>query len=142
MLQLAPLLALQVAPAASVAPAAARPNFLFILMDDWGIGDVGAYQVGHRLTPTSSAKTPAIDRFAREEAVMFTRGFSAHPVCSPSRTAWMTGRFPRFPAEVGIHSALPCSGCKGADGGGGISSARVRGRRSCRGRKQRESATP
>jgi len=95
---------------AVASPAPSRPNFLFVLLDDWGIGDVGVYQVGSR--HTSAATTPALDRFAKQ-AVVFTRGFSAHPVCSPSRTAWMTGR---FPGEVGIHSALPCSGCKAANG--------------------------
>ena len=84
-----------------------RPNFLFVLMDDMGIGDFGVYQSwNHR---TSDSKTPEIDRFASEHATLFTHGYSAHPVCSPSRTAWMTGR---FPAEVGIHSALPCAGCE------------------------------
>lgn len=88
-----------------------RPNFLFILLDDWGIGDVSIYEAGHR--GTSHSRTPNIDRFARETATVFTRGYSTHPVCSPSRTGWMTGR---FPGEVGIHSALACSGCKDAHG--------------------------
>lgn len=94
----------------ATAASTVRPNFLFILLDDWGIGDVSIYQAGRR--GTSHSRTPNIDRFARQTATVFTRGYSTHPVCSPSRTGWMTGR---FPGEVGIHSALACSGCKDAN---------------------------
>lgn len=82
-----------------------RPNFLFILTDDWGIGDVNAY--GN--TATTHVKTPNLNGLVAD-GVLFTNGYSASPVCSPSRTAWMTGR---FPAEAGIHSALGagCAGC-------------------------------
>eukprot|EP00037_Helgoeca_nana_P015611 m.146284 g.146284 ORF g.146284 m.146284 type:complete len:177 (-) comp23098_c0_seq2:153-683(-) len=82
-----------------------KPNFLHILLDDWGIGDVNAY--GNR--DTTKVQTPSIDALAAE-GVLFTQGYSASPVCSPSRTAWMTSR---FPAEAGIHSALGggCGGC-------------------------------
>ena len=94
---------------ASLQPAmlAARPNVLHILMDDWGIGDVNAY--GN--IATTHVTTPHIDSLARD-GVLFTNGYSASPVCSPSRAGWMTGR---FPAEAGIHSALSysggCGGC-------------------------------
>ena len=84
-------------------PTSSPPNVLFILLDDWGIGDVNVYG-NHRST---RVQTPNIDQLA-SESVVFTNGYSASPVCSPSRAAWMTGR---FPAEVGIHSALPCTHC-------------------------------
>lgn len=51
---------------------------------DWGIGDVNAY--GNHLT--TRVATPNIDALAAD-GVLFTNGYSASPVCSPSRTAWM-----------------------------------------------------
>ena len=85
------------------ASAGSPPNVLFILMDDWGFGDVNVY--GN--TASTEVKTPNIDSLAAQ-SVVFTNGYSASSVCSPSRAAWMTGR---FPAELGIHSALPCEDC-------------------------------
>tara|TARA_R110002072_G_scaffold302615_1_gene486837 strand:- start:118597 stop:120036 length:1440 start_codon:yes stop_codon:yes gene_type:complete len=65
---------------------AARPNILFIFTDDWGWGDLGCH--GHPYV-----KTPNIDRLAKE-GTDFTRFTVASGVCSPSRTAVMTGHFP------------------------------------------------
>ena len=72
--------------ATSVAHAAVRPNILFIFADDWGWGDLSCH--GHPYV-----KTPHIDRLATE-GTDFSRFVVASPVCSPSRTAVMTGRFP------------------------------------------------
>ena len=63
-----------------------RPNILFIFADDWGWGDLGCH--GH-----PNVKTPNIDRLARE-GTDFHRFTVASGVCSPSRTAVMTGHFP------------------------------------------------
>ncbi|WP_390896901.1 sulfatase family protein [Rubinisphaera margarita] len=63
-----------------------RPNILFIFTDDWGWGDLGCH--GHPYL-----KTPNIDRLA-EEGTDFHRFTVASGVCSPSRTAVMTGHFP------------------------------------------------
>ena len=63
-----------------------RPNIVFIFADDWGWGDLGCH--GH-----SYLKTPNIDRLA-EEGTDFHRFTVASGVCSPSRTAVMTGHFP------------------------------------------------
>ena len=63
-----------------------RPNILFIFADDWGWGDLGCH--GHPYV-----KTPNIDRLARE-GTDFHRFTVASGVCSPSRTAVMTGHFP------------------------------------------------
>ncbi len=63
-----------------------RPNILFIFADDWGWGDLGCH--GHPYL-----KTPNIDRLARE-GTDFHRFTVASGVCSPSRTAVMTGQFP------------------------------------------------
>ena len=64
---------------------AAQPNIVFILADDLGYGDLGCY--GH-----PSAKTPVIDRLARE-GVRFTQHYANGPECSPTRTAFLTGRY-------------------------------------------------
>ncbi len=64
----------------------APPNILFIFADDWGWGDLGCH--GHPYV-----KTPNIDRLAKE-GTDFHRFTVASGVCSPSRTAVMTGHFP------------------------------------------------
>lgn len=64
---------------------AARPNFLFILTDDHGYGDVSAYG-------PSDVRTPNIDRIAAE-GMLFTTMRSNCTVCSPSRAALLTGRY-------------------------------------------------
>lgn len=68
------------------AEAAKRPNIVFIFADDWGWGDLGCH--GHPYV-----KTPNIDRLAKE-GTDFHRFTVANGVCSPSRTAVMTGHFP------------------------------------------------
>lgn len=63
-----------------------KPNILFIFGDDWGWGDLSCH--GHPYV-----KTPNIDRLAAE-GTDFYRFTVASGVCSPSRTAVMTGHFP------------------------------------------------
>ncbi len=71
---------------APLAAAPARlPNIVFIYCDDLGYGDLGCYG--------SKIRTPNIDRMA-SEGVRFTQFYSANPVCSPSRAALLTGRYP------------------------------------------------
>ena len=72
-----------------------KPNFIFILLDDQGWGDAGAF--GHPYM-----KTPNIDRLVREGS-RFAQFYVDNPVCSPSRTAFMTGQ---FPARQRIHQHL------------------------------------
>ena len=67
--------------------AADKPNIVFILADDMGYGDLGCY--GH-----PRAKTPVIDRLAKE-GVRFTQHYSNGTECSPTRTAFLTGRYPQ-----------------------------------------------
>ncbi|MDZ4686202.1 MAG: sulfatase-like hydrolase/transferase [Planctomycetaceae bacterium] len=75
--------------------APARPNVVFILADDWGWGDLGCH--GNKLV-----NTPNLDRLARE-GTDFHQFNVGSPVCSPSRVAFMTGR---FPARFGVHEAI------------------------------------
>lgn len=63
-----------------------QPNILFIFADDWGWGDLSAH--GHPYV-----KTPNIDRLVAE-GTDFHRFTVASGVCSPSRTAVLTGQFP------------------------------------------------
>ncbi|KAM6141185.1 arylsulfatase L isoform 2-T2 [Erethizon dorsatum] len=63
-----------------------RPNFLLLMADDLGIGDVGCYGNG-------TIRTPNIDRLA-EEGVKLTQHIAAASVCTPSRAAFLTGRYP------------------------------------------------
>jgi arylsulfatase A-like enzyme len=65
----------------------ARPNVVLILLDDLGYGDLGCF--GAR-----DVRTPHIDRLARE-GVRLTDGYAAGPVCTPTRAALMTGRYPQ-----------------------------------------------
>lgn len=81
-----PALALVGLLAAGPSVHAEQPNILFIFADDWGWGDLSCH--GHPYV-----KTPNIDRLARE-GTDFTRFTVASGVCSPSRTAVMTGHFP------------------------------------------------
>ena len=61
-----------------------RPNVVFVLCDDLGIGDIGAY--GQR-----KLETPHIDSIA-ENGLKFTAHYSGSTVCAPSRCSLMTGR--------------------------------------------------
>lgn len=63
-----------------------QPNVIIFLTDDQGWGDVGCY--GH-----PRIKTPNFDRFAKE-GLRLTQCYSACSVCSPSRSAILTGRTP------------------------------------------------
>lgn len=68
------------------------PNIIFILTDDQGWGD--AHFAGHPYL-----KTPNLDRLAKE-GTWFEQFYTAATVCSPSRAAFMTGR---YPAHFHIH---------------------------------------
>jgi len=63
-----------------------KPNFVFILADDLGIGQVGCYG-------TNYYQTPNIDKLA-EQGMRFTNAYAACPVCSPTRASIMTGKYP------------------------------------------------
>lgn len=60
------------------------PNVIIMICDDLGSGDLHCYG--------SSLKTPNLDRMA-DEGVRFTHFDTAHPICSASRAALLTGRY-------------------------------------------------
>ncbi|MCB1229932.1 MAG: sulfatase-like hydrolase/transferase [Verrucomicrobiae bacterium] len=64
-----------------------KPNILFLFADDLGIGDLGCYQAG------SKVPTPNLDRLA-SEGLRFTEAYCPVSVCSPTRYAFLTGRYP------------------------------------------------
>lgn len=72
-----------------------KPNFIFILIDDMGYGDLSCYG-------GPPEQTPHIDSLARE-GLRFSQFYVAAPICSPSRTAFTTGQ---HPARWGITSYL------------------------------------
>jgi arylsulfatase A len=81
---------------AEAAGVARKPNFVVVLADDLGYGDLACY--GH-----PRIKTPNLDRLA-EEGLRLTNCYAAASNCSPARTGLMTGR---TPYRVGIHNWIP-----------------------------------
>ncbi len=73
-----------------------RPNFLVILCDDLGYGDLACYGHPH-------IRTPNLDRLAAQ-GMRLTRCYSAAPVCSPSRAGLLCGR---TPSRIGIYDWIP-----------------------------------
>ncbi|MFN7920393.1 MAG: sulfatase [Bryobacteraceae bacterium] len=72
--------------ASAFAPRRRTPNIVLILLDDYGWRDTG-------YNGSTFYETPNIDRLARS-GMVFTNGYSASPVCSPTRAAIMTGKYP------------------------------------------------
>ena len=70
--------------AATLAAEQSRPNIIFILTDDLGFNQIGAYG-------DTPIKTPHLDRLAAS-GVRFTQAYSGNTVCSPSRVSLFTGR--------------------------------------------------
>src|SRR5258708_34763894 len=63
-----------------------RPNIIYIMVDDMGYADLSVY--GRK-----DYSTPVLDSLAKE-GMMFSQAYAAAPVCTPTRVAFMTGRFP------------------------------------------------
>jgi len=72
-----------------------KPNIIVLFADDLGWGDLGCY--GH---PT--IRTPHLDKMA-ENGIRFTSFYMASSVCSPSRAALLTGK---YPSNAGINRVL------------------------------------
>ena len=87
--------------AADPAAMAVRPNFVFMLADDWGWGDVGAYGANGQYSLTgTNTRTPTLDALARN-GTLFTDFHTGQAFCAPSRTSFMTGR---YPADLSVNS--------------------------------------
>src|SRR5437763_10515225 len=76
--------------------AAEKLNVVFILADDLGWADLGCYGSKYH-------RTPHLDRLAAAGA-RFTDAYAAAPVCSPTRAAIMTGK---YPARLNLTDWLP-----------------------------------
>ena len=81
---------------ANTTDAETKPNIVLIVADDLGWADLGAYG-------STYYKTPSLDKLAAAGR-RFTQGYSACPVCSPTRAAILTGK---HPARVGITDWIP-----------------------------------
>ncbi|CAN5504207.1 hypothetical protein BH18VER1_BH18VER1_19200 [soil metagenome] len=73
---------------------APRPNIIIFLVDDLGRADVG-------FTGGKEIRTPNIDRLAKEGAVLDS--FYVQPLCSPTRAALLTGR---YPTRTGVYNVV------------------------------------
>lgn len=76
---------------------AVRPNIVFILADDLGYADLSCY--GRR-----DYETPRIDELA-EQGARFLSAYANSPVCSPTRTALITGRY-QYRLPLGLEEPL------------------------------------
>ena len=73
-----------------------RTNFVIVLCDDLGYGDIGCFGHPH-------IQTPQLDKLAGE-GLRLTDCYAAAPVCSPSRSGLLTGRIPN---RMGIYDWIP-----------------------------------
>lgn len=81
-------------------PATTKPNFVVIFADDLGYGDISCYN-------PKATQTPVLDRMAKE-GFRSTDFFVPANVCSPSRAALLTGRYPmRCGMPVARHESEP-----------------------------------
>ncbi len=74
--------------------AAEKPNIIYILADDMGYADPG-------FNGGKDIKTPNLDQIARGGTIL--KSFYVQPVCSPTRSALMTGR---YPSRTGVYSVV------------------------------------
>jgi arylsulfatase A-like enzyme len=80
----------------------ARPNLVYIMSDDLGYGDLGSYG-------GTDIRTPNIDSIGRD-GVRLTEAYANGVLCSPTRAALMTGRYPQ---RYAIENALGSEGTFG-----------------------------
>jgi len=83
-----------------MAAAQSRPNIIYIMPDDLGYADLSCY--GRK-----DYQTPHLDKLA-SQGIKFTQAYAGAPLCTPTRTSFMTGRYPaRTP--VGLEEPLDWS---------------------------------
>jgi arylsulfatase A-like enzyme len=78
-----------------------RPNIIYIMTDDMGYGDLSGYG-------RTDYTTPHLDKLA-SQGIKFVHAYSAGPLCTPTRTAFMTGR---YPARTPVGLIEPLTGDK------------------------------
>src|SRR6185436_14315136 len=78
----------------AVAAVSPRPNIVYFLVDDLGYSDVG-------FNGSREMRTPHIDRLAKSGTVL--SAFYVQPVCSPTRAALITGR---YPTRTGVYHVV------------------------------------
>ena len=78
-----------------------RPNIIYIMTDDMGYGDLSGYGRKDYMTPN-------LDNLA-SQGIKFVNAYSAGPLCTPTRTAFMTGR---YPARTPVGLIEPLTGNK------------------------------
>ena len=93
--------------AVPVARLVEKPNFVVLLVDDLGIGDIGCFG-------NHTIKTPNVDRLASRGAKL-NHNLAPESICTPSRAAMLTGRYAirsglaSGPGELRVISNLACS---------------------------------
>ena len=80
--------------AAALSAHAKRPNILFIMVDDLGIGDLSSHGA-------KDMRTPNIDKLMAD-GVRFDNAYANCPVCSPTRASFLTGRYPDMVGVPGV----------------------------------------
>ena len=103
------MLFLLAAGALAAAAEPRRPNVVIFFMDDVGYADL-------HIDGAKDARTPHVDRLARE-GVRLSQCYAAAPLCTPTRAAFMTGRYQHrigledvlAPAKKNMHLGLPSS---------------------------------
>lgn len=93
------LAAVLLSPLASAAPATDKPNFVIIILDDWGARDSGAY--GNPVI-----QTPTIDQLARQ-GLQFNAAFLTAATCSSSRASILTGLHPFAAGSPRLQTSIP-----------------------------------
>ena len=86
-------------PSISKTTADNRPNILLIFTDDLGYGDLS-------IQGATDLKTPHIDAIA-QQGMTFTQFYANSPVCSPSRAALLTGKYPDLVGVPGVIRQIP-----------------------------------
>ncbi len=82
-------------------PQSPRPNIIYIMTDDMGYGDLSSY--GQK-----KYTTPHLDKLALQ-GIKFINAYAAGPLCTPTRTAFITGR---YPAKTPVGLIEPLTGEK------------------------------
>jgi len=75
-----------------------RPNIILIVADDMGYGDLGAFSQG-------LVHTPNLDQLVAD-GICLSQHYAGSAVCSPSRAALLTGRYPHRTGAFSVHEVL------------------------------------